>query len=421
MSFPEDNYLLAKGTDIDAVSGDINFFIPNEAQLVGCLKMLNERRGAISLPKVKLLNLQTTRGGGYISVDGSDQITGPEYRVIGNSQILEASPEAGYEFVKWSGDVDTTDNPFTPPSTYDLVIQIYANFKPIGEPDPTPGTPIKGKIADALGGFRFYIAGGVGEDGILQHYLNTDLSPGGNLHNQSSYSAWTLATVLSSIGGGVSGKWTRIPARNIYGLDADFIDEEMGETLRFAAVFKEQINELVQVINKCSIPIYDPTSVQVANRFGNSTNGDCATSKTEASTNYDAASWVSVSDGEPIQKHSFTGGAGAIKTQLSAQRGKIQVDLSSVSSGTAKAWLQISMSGNEFGQTRPTTADEGKFGEWAAAGLVVGSLQTTGYVTESDTKPVFTAGQAACASLQVGWITSDMVVLVTGVNWQYSL
>ena len=73
-------------------------------------------------------------------------------------------------------------------------------------------------------------------------------------------------------------------------------------------------------------------------------------------------------------------------------RGKIQSDLSNYPSGTPVVYLKLGLVGgnqaSDFGQTRPTSAENGNWGKWSGGFLTLGQLSTTDFVTKSDTDPV---------------------------------
>lgn len=246
------------------------------------------------------------------------------------------------------------------------------------------------------------------------HYINTVLNPSGDLNGTTSATApttWTKAAIFAALGIGVGGDWTRIPARNPFGLSASG-----GALVRGDLLYKEHINEMFQFLGMLTYISIPATRNNVAGRSGDSgaAGAVCATEKSQATASWNASSFSGSGTGD-FRKYAYSpksGIPGIFNMTLSSQRAKINTNLSFIPSGSAKLYLQLTyppvLDGGPvtFGQTRPHAGAVDTYQEWTGASLIVGSDFTTGYVTESDTIPLFDSPTDTCPvdASQVGWL-----------------
>lgn len=311
--------------------------------------------------------------------------------------------------------------------------QISAFSDPLRNLASTINT-LRSKIEDCITGAPILYNGSV----PLVGYLNTTTYAGGSLQNQdpnplSGYPvSWTRATALSAIGGGVSGNWTRVPVTNPWGLAASG-----GSLQANDRIFKQHINELIQVANLCDafFVIGDlPTPRQV--RSGSSPgflNADCLTGQGQAIDAWNSATWQTTSSSVRRRTQVIQNNPNAKSIFLQGIRGTVHLDLRQYSSGTPKLYLilrdlsfgGVAPSPTFFGQDRPTTADPDKYGEWAGSGIALGVDNTTGYIQYTNQIPDFASPSDTCTIGAVGWqcaqIEGDQVCVITGTNWTYHL
>lgn len=334
------------------------------------------------------------------------------------AMINERRVKAGLSAAAWSEIYNLTSNPDAPKGE-DINIALI-NF-------------LRDKLVDAI-----------------TLYLNTDVHSGGSLEGASTITFWTKATVLTSagIGGNEGGirQWTNVPSD---GDAQDLIDfsvtQYSSHLITGPTLYKVWINELIQVCRKLTHLSKNATEtaveIRICNeRFDASCSGaqSCAlghlpgvaygtveeyiTSCTYVST----ASWgFSVRIGKEISTLASDSPSIIYSCSAFNSRGKLTCDLSAYSSGTAKVFLSLSASNYfnqnvsngsiSFGQSRPVSSDENKYGEWTGSGVALGSVWTSGYVTDSDTIPssISCAVPASPANINIdGWIIASAKVII---------
>ena len=256
------------------------------------------------------------------------------------------------------------------------------------------------------------------------YYLNDVIHASGSLEGASSYTVWTKSAIFTAVGVGVSNDWTKIPARNSYGLTASG-----GDLTTSDSFWKEHINELLSVADRLRYAVFTVTWPTLGDRVGAGANPVCSTMKADAITAWNAASFSGSSCGSgsdfgtSIRRYaSFTSAPQAF---LNSTRGKASVDLSGFAAGTAKLYLKLGRATRSgftkyFGQTLPNSSAENTFGEWAGAALAAGSVNTTGFVDTTETIPAFDSPIDTCPTPTVlGWHCSDQICIATP-TWAYS-
>lgn len=277
-------------------------------------------------------------------------------------------------------------------------------------------------------------------EACLQYYLNSSIHSTGSIEGLASYTVWTLPTILAAASVGYNDgsglKWTGIPSRNSWGLSPAIWPDPLSQ--HEIPFFKEHVNEMLSVANLLKYLIVTPTFVYtLTQRQGLAFGGTCASRKADAITAWNAASWTG--SGSGVYKYANTGSPGVSpnSARVVNKRAKVQYDLSGVLNGTVQIYfklglppiVQFAVGIRTFGQTRPTSSAQDTWGVWGTGGMVVGSLQTSSYITESDTIPVFPASLDCLTNEKTdGWMAGTIVsgtffpavvLIVPDITWTY--
>ena len=365
-----DYFLPAKSVLVDGYPGTDDFFKRKDKQFEGLFRMVYERDSArlLASSTKRLFYLRSSPGGGifedfFFPVLIANQQ--PVTKILSSTQVFKAIADPGYVFVSWSGTVTTTTNPLTAPSG--LIVKLAANFKKIGDPDPPlisifpQSFSVKRRVGGTSVGLQdltAYLDAFL--TGIIPFFINTDVHPGGNIEGASAITFWTRATVLASVGLGAS--FTKIPARNPYGKPASIVTSTLVNT----EAYKEHINELVAVAQKLEyIAVAGGLTAQEFRDSGNQADPTppitCAGAKAEASTVYASQSYASPFPTlvaiEVFERTGFSGPSTNVFARLFNMRGKVQIDLSGITAGTAKAFFRVFPQAQGSSNSPPATAD----------------------------------------------------------------
>jgi hypothetical protein len=291
----------------------------------------------------------------------------------------------------------------------------FTPFTPIAAfPDMHPKT-----LASRINDFRTkatQLLGLSGPNLAYPKYLNYNTHVAGSLENAASITRWTLNAAMTEALGKTT--FTRVPSRNPFGYSSS-----EGSLVAHDIIYREHINEIVELLRVMRYQIRGLENVtanaivDTAERIGSSgLVASCATAQADASNNWDSASWVGipVTPAEVKSATDFDGGTTYAATLYNV-RHKYSIDLTNyVGVSSSKLYLRTTKGSNsEFGQARPISNAEGLYGEWAAASLSVGGVNTTPYVTNSDVKPIFLGSTAACnyptaGGVANGWHTEGI-------------
>lgn len=252
-----DYKLPAKGVLQDApVAGDVDFYRNLEIQVLGVLTMLNNRLEAVNSPPWHMVKLYSTVGG-KITVGVAAAIAGyymrPFQGATGTMTTVTAAPDSGYTFVGWSGDLSGTTNPKTLLYTMPSIINVFANFKVTGDPDPTlySYVPLRNATGDGDSPI-FFLRSRIQSLVALAnvpYFINTDIYSSGSIQGATGFpTSWTLATIMASAGVGSAGAWTTHPPGNPYGYAASYSNASFA--LANVPDYPQHINEMVSVLQK---------------------------------------------------------------------------------------------------------------------------------------------------------------------------
>lgn len=126
----------------------------------------------------------------------------------------------------------------------------------------------------------------------------------------------------------------------------------------------------------------------------------CATSKTEATAKFTAGSYNPSS--ELIQVLEQTNSLGVV--QIKTVRGKIEVDLTPFSTGTADVYLKVGTQPDGSSNSPPVTPDNLFH---IALSATVGIVNTSAYY--ADITPTFSASNNCTVATDLGWIINDQI------------
>lgn len=190
--------------------GDLRFYKDSVEHYQGALAIVNERRRAVNAAPLYCTNGYTTEGGaiGYDSVfflKGAQVFQGLRTFAIGlggTVHFVEAVPDAGYDFIGWSGDVSGMTNPLTLPDVEFL--NVFANFKKTGDPSPPLVTyvPMRNQ-AVFIDNQNFGVDGSIsrlsglrgGLEELFEHYVNHGLYPTGDPSGKKNVRPFSVTLV----------------------------------------------------------------------------------------------------------------------------------------------------------------------------------------------------------------------------------
>lgn len=268
--------------------------------------------------------------------------------------------------------------------------------------------------------------------GIL-FFLNTDVHPSGDIEDATTLTYWTKATIFSSLGIGVGGDWTRIPARNPWGKSAS-----SGNLARGDVLYKEHVNEIYQFIHVLRYFTISGTQVdRIERQTDTVVQPDITSAASAALAHYPTTSWGQYDWESPLGSWnttpiSFTsiGTIGLAMEKIyrtlgpvasiGACRGKLQFNLSGYTGATAKIYLQVAKNlfgliSYELGGNSPVAITSG----WHYyIDATPGSIYTTPYVSEAESTTPTVPDDPPLPpptdiSKGIGWRISDQTCVVS--------
>lgn len=134
----------------------------------------------------------------------------------------------------------------------------------------------------------------------------------------------------------------------------------------------------------------------------------CASNKTDATTNFNAASYSSSAAFIALSEKTESSNN---KCTLSSVRGKVQLNLTSFSRGSATVYFKVDDQADGSSNSPPVTADSLYH---SALSATMGIINTSNYY--ANTTPTF-SGSNVCgaSSTELGWILNDQVASVAPV------
>jgi hypothetical protein len=388
-----DPYFLPAKSKWDDGGTPDEFYQKRVEQIRGVKLMLDERRHVSGLSKKRIITFFASGG----SIFGSTPFfNSPDSTLIQGGNVFTAVENSGYEFVSWSSDIDISTwisgNSITVTDAIEEAT-IYAVFKKIGDPDPTFPTKSINPILSSRLISDFHLA----VEDTIGFFLDDTVYPSGDLTGNAGteFNYWNLANILNQIGIGVSGKWTVTPARNPYSFPSSGGD--IATDFHGKLSYKEHINEMAQVLNRCLyLPIYGQ-QVETEDRVGNGRSpSSYADANANAISNWNASSWNPASQciGREGVNFFISGSSEPYGSQITNIRGKIKFDLSNCLAGAAQIFLflvsirqLITDPDGPFGNSPPTSGAERTWSKWNVETPTLGSNWTSNLISPSQFIP----------------------------------